>query len=365
MRIAYCIHSLHNTGGKERVVTIKANYLADVLGYDVHIITATLRGRKPAFTLSEKIHIHDLGVSDRYVTPKGKYSKALDKMLAEIHPDICISTCSNEVFCLSTLKSGCVKMAEFHFAHDKYILEYGSNFLGRIYGEIRTHKIEKAISGLDQFIVLTDQDKKSWEQISQNMVTINNPLTFTSTNKAELNDKRIIGVGRLCPQKNFSDTLKAWAIVTKKHPDWTLDIFGKGKLMKKLDQQIKQLSIGTTAHLRGNSTNVRGEMLASSGIVMSSRNEGFPMVLLEAAACGLPMVSYDCPCGPSEIIKDGRNGFLVRNHDVEGLAEAICKLIENDRTEMGRCSAETAENYSIDRIMEQWDALFKKAVNTI
>lgn len=362
MRIAYCIHSIHKTGGKERVLSIKANYLADVLGYDVHIITAALKGRKPYFPLSPKVHVHDLNVPDRYVSAHGKYARALENLLLQIKPDMTISTGCNEIFCLPALKDGSVKVCEFHFSHEKYIQKYGSSALGRIYAGIRTRKLEKAAAALDCFVVLTEADRKLWSGTVPDARQIYNPLTFTSETQAALDEKRMIAVGRLDPIKNYPDMVKAWAKVHQKYPEWSLDIFGVGRMRKKISKLIEASGLEECVHLCGRSSDMRSEMLGRSAMVMSSLGEGFPMVMLEASVCGLPIVSYDCDCGPSEIIENGKSGYVVKEGDVDALAEGICKLIESDelRKEFGKAATIKSEEFRIERIMQQWDELFRE-----
>ena len=185
-------------------------------------------------------------------------------------------------------------------------------------------------------------------------------MTFLTEQKAALEEKRCIAVGRLVYQKNFSNLVKAWTIVTKVCPDWKLDIFGDGPMRKSLAAEISAAGLEGTVRLMGRTSNVREEMLASSCLVMTSRYEGFPMTLLEAAETGLPMVSYSCPKGPSEIIQDGVNGYLVATGDVDALAERIISIIKDPerRKEMGRQASLSAKAYTLDKIISEWMSLF-------
>ena len=359
MRIAYCIHSLHSSGGMERVLSLKASYLAEKAGYDVYIITASLKSRKAFFPLSPKVHLHDLDCSDHPAMLF--YARKLEAFLLEIKADVCISMCGGELYVLPDLRDGSVKIAEFHFAHKKFMLKYGGTALGRIYAGIRTRMLEKAVSRLSAFVVLTKEDMLSWQGIAPKLVQIYNPLSFSPNHAAVLTQKSFIAVGRLEAQKNYQDMLAAWKIVAERHPDWQLKIFGKGDCRNSLMKQISSLGLENKVLLLGHTKNIREEMLASSGLVMSSLYEGFPMVLLEAQAAGLPIVSYTCPCGPAEIVEDGKSGILVKPGDVEGLASGICRLIEDEefRCNCGRNSYEGARRFEMDGIMQKWDSLFK------
>lgn len=222
-------------------------------------------------------------------------------------------------------------------------------------------QIEKVARKLDKFVVLTKADKADWSKILDNVISIYNPLTFKSEKTAALENRRCIAVGRLESQKNFRDAVTAWKKVAERYPDWTLDIFGNGSLKKRLEKQIRDNGLEGKVRLMGSSSDIRSEMLASSCLVMSSAYEGFPMVLLEAIETGLPMVSYDCPKGPAEIIVNDENGYLVKPGDTDGLAEGICKVIGDSdrRTRFGKKAKEKAGEFGIDIIMEQWKALFE------
>lgn len=359
MRIAYCIHSLHLFGGIERVLSIKANYLADVYGYDIHIITADLKGRATHFALSDKITLHDVGVSEKFMLHA--YGRRLNKILCEIRPDICVSVGGRDIFCLPSCTDGSIKVSEFHFSHDKYAVKYGGSFFGNIYARFRMRQIEKVAAKLDKFIVLTKSDKKDWEPFVPNVTSIYNPLTFKSEEVAALDNEKCIAIGRLESQKNFRDLVAAWKYVAEEYPDWVLEIYGNGSLKKSLQKQITSLGLDLQVRLMGSSSDIRSKMLDSSCLVMSSAYEGFPMVLLEAVETGLPIVSYDCPKGPAEIIIDGKSGYLVKPGDVEGLARRVCDVISDAgrRKEFGAMAKKTAAQYSIDRIMEQWKTLFE------
>lgn len=359
MILAYCIHSLHSSGGMERVLSMKASYLADLPLYEVHIITACLKGRKPFFPLSDKVILHDLGVSDHCAGKK--YKKRLEDYLKQIKADICVSLCGGEVHILKDLKDGSHKVAEFHFSHDKYYLKYGRTALGRWYAGLRTRKLERSISKLDAMVVLTEEDSIAWYGVLYKVFQIYNPLTFKPEKKSELENKRFIAVGRLEPQKNYPDMIRAWAMVAEKYPDWHLDIFGSGSQEKKLRRLIDSLGLGSCVHLMGRTEDIQSEMLNSSGLLLSSRFEGFPMVLLEAQAAGLPIVSYSCPCGPAEIVEDGKSGFLVPAGNVKGLSEGVCKLIGSPKMmyDFGEASFAAAKRFDKDYIMNLWDAFFR------
>ena len=361
MIIAYCLHALNLSGGIERVLTTKASYLADVLGYEVHVITARQKGRKMPFKMSEKVMLHDLDTNDRVFLLK--YTNRLGALLSEIHPDITVSVCDNSVYALPMCKDGSAKVGEFHFSHEKFQMKYGSSVFGRLYAALRTRKLEKAVRKLDRFIVLTKADKADWEKVrADGIEQIYNPLPFVSWQTSPLSRKRCIAAGRLESQKNFKDMITAWKTVDNRHPDWTLSIYGSGSRKDELTDYINASGLTGKVILEENTSDIGKELLDSSCLVMSSKFEGFPMILLEALTTGLPIVSYDCPKGPSEVVTIGVNGYLANVGDTDTLARGICKVIEDEelRKRFGAESRRLSENFTLEKTMEKWDSLFKE-----
>ena len=161
--------------------------------------------------------------------------------------------------------------------------------------------------------------------------------------------------------KGYDYLIRAWELVNRRYPDWIIDIFGQGEWHEKLQKEIQDKNLSSVVHLRGITKDVATEFYNSSGYVMTSRYEGFPMVLIEAGMCGLPLVSFDCKTGPREIIVEGENGFLVPVGDVSLLADRICQLIEfrELRVSMGDNAMRFAQRFTLDKIMSKWIQLFE------
>ncbi len=177
--------------------------------------------------------------------------------------------------------------------------------------------------------------------------------------RAALDAKVVVAAGRLTPQKGFDRLLRVWAEVAPAHPDWELRIFGDGSSAKKLRKQIAELGIGDSAKLMGFTPRLHEELARASLYVMSSRREGFPMVLLEAMAVGLPVVSFDCPTGPRDIVREGVDGHVVRNGDRHALAEAMKGLMADAdrRRAFGAAAIEGARRYELGNIVARWEDL--------
>ena len=193
------------------------------------------------------------------------------------------------------------------------------------------------------------------------MRVIYNFLDCIPRKNSNCKNKKIISVGRLEYQKGFDILIDVWKKVDEKHSDWVLEIYGEGSLRKELQDKIDSLNLTDSLILKGSEKNIQSKYLESSIYMMSSRYEGMPMVLLEAMSCGLPLVSFDCPCGPKDIIKDGENGFLVKFGNIEEMAKKINYLIENEdkRIDMGKKAKELSYNYLKEKIMNQWKELFE------
>ena len=377
MKIVYCLVDSSRTGGMERIVSCKANYLADTLGYDVSIIT-TDRGDKGNFYhFSDKIHFVDLNINywelNRYsfakrfwiqLKKRKAHKKRLAKYLFQQKPDIVISTYTHEFTLLPKINDGSKKIGEIHFSKQYNRIENKNKiqpFLNKIFSRFAEWRKYSYIPRYDKFIVLTNADLRNWEKYP-NVEYIYNTLPFFPNETAFLNTKRVISVGRLVLQKGYDMLIEAWEKVYPVYPDWRLDIFGEGEDSDFLHRLIASKKLEHLITINAPTENIISEYLNSSIYVMSSRYEGFPMVLIEAMSCGLPCISFDCPDGPAEIIADSEDGFFVENGNVTLLAEKIKVLIQNEnlRIEMGKKAKENVKRFSPDIIMKEWDRLFQQ-----
>jgi len=372
MKIVYCILGTFNSGGMERVLANKANYLSK-LGHQITIITTDQLGRKPYFQLNERIDQIDLHINYTENNNQGlmtkildfprkqrKHKASLEKVLQRIKPDITISLFDHDAAIISKIKDGSKKIAEIHFSRFKRI-QYGRGGLWKLVDRWRSKQDLKTIKQFDRFVVLTEEDKNYWGVLN-NILVIPNANSFTPNSLAELNIKQVIAVGRYDFQKHFDSLIRIWERVDKQNPDWKLKIFGSGPLESELQQQINDAQLQHSVSLERPVKNIEKEYLNSSIIALTSRYEGLPMALLEAQACGLPMVAYTCKCGPKDIITEGENGFLIPEEHETLFAKRLLELMnsENRRREMGRKAFENSTNYSEDRVMEKWITLFNE-----
>lgn len=376
MKIVYSILGTFNSGGMERVLANKANYLAN-LGYEVIIVTTDQQGRRPYFELHPAIKQYDLDINYTQNNAQGllkkllaypkkqkKHQADLTKLLLDFQADITISLFDNDAPFLYKIKDGSKKIIEIHFSRYKRI-QYARKGLWKWVDHYRNQKDLDHVQQYDRFVVLTQEDRGYWGPLN-NICVIPNANSFISEEFSTTENKRVIAVGRYDYQKGFDDLIRSWSIVHAQAPEWTLDIFGHGPLKEELQMLVEDLKLTNVVNLRTPVKTIEQEYVQSSIVAMTSRYEGLPMVLLEAQACGLPLVAYTCKCGPKDIIHEGENGFLIKEGNEQQFAEQLIHLIHNPalRKKMGQKSQILAEQFSESKIMQHWISLFKELKNT-
>lgn len=378
IHIAYCIPSLDHSGGMERVLTTKANYLAEKLNYDVTIIITDNKGTKPYFPLSDKINIVqlDINIDNLWQYPIWKrlylyqkkmkeYKWKLEAQLTLLRPNITISLLRREINFLTDIKDGSAKVGEIHFGRYKYReanFSFLPDFVNNWISNRWMAQLDNKLKELNRFVVLTHEDASYWKGLT-NLTVIPNPITIEKGGLTDCTQKRAIAVGRYTYQKGFDLLVSAWKIVNQKHPDWELDIYGGGD-NEWLKNDVNDTGLGNVISCHKAVNNISQKYEESSIFILSSRFEGLPLVLMEAMSVGLPPVSFACPCGPRDIIHNGEDGILCKNGDIKELAKGICKLIEDEqlRKKMGQNAVQNIQRFSLDNVMKQWDQLFKDII---
>ncbi len=373
-KIVYCTPALYSAGGTERVVSVKANYFADVLGYDVTIIVTEGKNGNSFFPLSDKVKVINLGLNFEelwniafvkkvllYLKKQRKYKKLLTNELLRIRPDITITTLRREINFINEIPDGSIKIGEQHLSRTNY-RKIDARF-SKLY-EISffrwwKDRVVTSLTKLDRLVVLTSDAASEWPELT-NITMIPDPLSIKVNNRSLLGSKRVITIGRYSYEKGYDILLKIWSIVEKRCTDWQLDIFAMGdptpyvKIMDELSIDKKR------CHLNSSVVDVENEYINSSILVQPSRTEGFGMVLVEAMACGLPVISFDCENGPRSIISDGEDGFLIPPFEVDLFADRLVQLIIDGelRKKMGEKGQRKSQLYQIDSVGRQWKQLF-------
>lgn len=363
MKILYITNGIKGAGGLERVLSVKASYLAEQLGHEVHILTLNHRAAPLFYSFSSKIQLHDIEVVGNPLRYVSQYRKGIIQTMHSIQPDV-ISVCDDglKAFFLPMLLPKIPLVYERHVSKQ---IAFGANpsWLKKISVSLQLHLMNVLGRYFDQFVVLTEDNLNEWNL--PNAVVLPNPLSFYPETQSALANKTVIAVGKHTHQKGFDRLLQSWAVILQTQSDWTLEIYGKFDDQYSLQHLAKQLNIENSIRFFEPDPDIATRFLNASVFAFSSRFEGFGMVLIEAMACGVPCVSYDCPCGPSDIIRSGEDGFLVPNNDTVAFTKQLLQLIENRelRLKMGAQAKINVQRYLPEVVVKQWDELFKSLVS--
>ena len=375
MKILYQIHSTYNPGGMERVLLNKVRYFVEEKEWEVVVVTTDQHSRPSFYPFPEGVRMIDLEVN--YSDDNGKpfhkklfgyfrrrleHRKRLAALLEQERPDIVDCFYPGESSFVPSLNDGSRKVVELHQSK-LFHYQYNRSGLMGLADKVRARMDERLVRKFDRFVVLTQEDRQMWGEMPGIRV-IPNAANFIAENYSDCSAKRVIAVGRLDYQKSFDRLIMAWEKVVQKRPVWRLDIFGQGEWKEMLQRMIDERGLQDSIRLMRPTKNIGKEYSDSSMLVMSSHYEGFPMVMVEAMACGLPAVSFDFKCGPKDIIKDGENGVIVPDGDIDALAEAMMKLMGDDelRKRMGEEAKKVVETYSEEKVMSKWMKLYEEVV---
>lgn len=373
MKLIYCTHSVCNPGGMERVLLNKVTYLSKLPGWEISIVTTDQHHRPPFYPFPKNVWMTDLDINysddnDKgawtkitgYLRKRREHKRKLTALLLKEKPDIVVSLYPSESSFIPDIKDGSKKVLELHF-NKFFRIQYGRKGIIGLIDRWRTRQDERIVRRFDKFVVLTNEDKGYWGDLP-NIEVIPNAAIHVSKNYSEVKNKRVIAVGRLDYQKGFDRLIQAWKLVqyTGQFTDWKLDIFGQGEWREMLQQMIDEQGLQNTAKINPPTNAILNEYVHSSLLVMSSNYEGFGMVLVEAMSCGVPVISFDCKCGPKDIIQTGINGLLVPNGDIQALADAMMKVMEDEayRKMLSLNARKVVDTYSEQAVMSQWIRLF-------
>lgn len=374
MKIVYCIPSIFKAGGMERVLSIKASWLAEH-GYDVTIVTTGQQNKATFYELSSKISLVDLdinyddvtgGLVQQIVQRRKKlrvHRQRLESFLKTYKADIVISMYTHELPFLHKIQDGSRKILEYHFSRKMEDIKASElPFPSRLIHRLKFLLEKRHISKYEKFILLTKRDEVDWGNRRNSMV-IPNPITIKPIlNHPDKRKKLVLAVGRLCFQKGFDLLLMAWEKVYAQFPDWRLLIVGTGPDKERLMSLAIRLGIVESVKWETPTNTIEEKYTISSIFAMTSRYEGFSLVLAEAQSCGLPAVAFDCPCGPSDIVQDDKTGLLIHNGDINAFAAALMKMMASPelRNKYGETAArETQLRFDINSVMDNWARLFE------
>ncbi len=378
MTIAYIYPAFINIGGADKIIISKANYMADHWGYEVYLITDSQNGLPTFFPLSPKVHLIDLDINFFqqyqyaplkrlmvYLKLMRRYRKAMERTLQQIRPDIIISTFSRDAKFVGLFKKySKAAIAEVHTTKKNIRALPNLRLKGGFYIFLAAYierQLNNSAKRFDEVVVLNSLEEDLWKRVRKVRV-IHNAVQYYPEEENELKAKNVIYVGRAEYEKAPDRLIDVWRVVAEKHPDWTVSMYCTGAMLDKLKARVRDYGLEQQVRFMPPTKDMLSAYMSSSICVLTSRFEGFPVVLQEAMGCGIPCVSFNCPSGPRYIITDQEDGYLVRDGDIDGFAEKVCLLMEDEalRRRLGRQAKQSMARYGADVIMAQWRELFER-----
>lgn len=368
MRILFVLRAVVLSGGIERVFIDKANWLASH-GHNVLFLTYEQGNHPFSFTLNEAVCYEDLECRFftvyqksvftrpfRKLLMKFKFKKRLHAMIEEFRPDVMVIPCNLEEF-----QEVAISMNQYvpviYESHSTFvdIMDEKASWIHRSWQRIRHRCVKKC----DFVIALTEGDASCWRRYVNRVCVLPNPLSSYILHPVVQDNTRIICAGRLTQTKRFDRVIDAFSMIADKYPEWIVDIFGEGDLHDQLQKQIAERHLTGRVNIKPPTRDIYAEYQNSSFFVLGSDYESFGLVLVEAMACGIPVVSVNCPFGPIEIIDDGKTGLLSGNTPKD-LSEKIEWMIthETERRKMGCQAHQAAARYQQDVVMKQWEKVY-------
>ena len=370
MRILYITDALAVWGGIERVLRDKMDYLVGH-GYDVYVVTTDQGPHKIPYPLDNRIIVHDLGIRFhhqyryrgikrvlQFFELERLFRRRLKEKLLEVKPDIIVCIRVEFVSAIVDVKGTTPLICESHsMCYAKDFEQASRWYRFKLWLSLRKmHQV-------DMMVALTDGDARDWRRYCPNVCVIPNVVQLNETGKySDCLSKKTIFAGRFSKQKDIESLFEIWKLVHERHPDWELNAYGEGEQWQKYKELAKIADINM--YVYPPSPAIFDHYRESSILLMTSLYEPFGLVLPEAMSCGLPVVAFNCPYGPADIITDVVDGFLIEGRDINAYADKVCLLIENVdlRPKMGLSAIISAKRYDKTYIMPQWESLFKKLV---
>jgi glycosyltransferase involved in cell wall biosynthesis len=359
MRILFFCGSMDNAGGTERVCAVLANGLCDLHGHAVGIVNL-YGGRAPFFPLSERVAGFALFARERafkFLVPA--VIARLRRVLRRFRPDVLIDVDSLLVLYALPAAAG-LPVAQIVWEHLSIDFDFG----------LRARRLARALGAraADAVVALTAADADAWRRLYRPraaIVGIPNPSPYAAQDDAAPREDRriVLAAGHLAPQKGFDLLIRAWAAIpAERRTGWRLRIVGSGAEERALGALAAELAVADSVDLPGRRDDMAAEYRRAGLYVLSSRSEGLPMVLIEAAAFAVPAVAFACGAGPRQLVEDGRTGLLVPAGDVAGLAAAIERMLADPglRAACAAGARQRADAFALPRILAQWEELFAR-----
>jgi len=361
MKLLYITNAINGSGGLERVLATKASYFADVSNYDVHVLVLNNGAEYPFFEFSAKINFHNVSVLGNPISYIQQYVRGIKDVVSKVNPDI-VLVCDDglKAFFLPKILKQFGKPIIYERHVSKLIeLPHNASPVQQLIAKVKWRIMERNAKKFAAFVVLTEGNKQEWKSLT-NLVVIPNPLPELPIEKSSLSAKRIISVGKVSYQKGQDIMVAIWDRIAEKFPEWEWHNYGKLD-----DDFVDSNALPKRMYFHPPVKDINSEYLNSSIFALTSRYEGFGMVLIEAMACGVPCVSFDCNYGPGDIIRNGEDGFLIENGNMGEFSAKQFALIKSEelRRTMGEKAQINVQRFAEHSVLEQWHQLFLKLIN--
>ncbi len=370
MRILYVNDAIAIWGGVERILVEKVNYLAENYGYEMFVVTTNQGSHPMPFPLSQKVTHKDLDIQiHRQYLYHGLFRifkkihlnylfvKRLRSYIQEIQPDVIVSV---RPMLTNTIVRANGSIPLVFESHSSYKGQYTLD--AHLYTKLKVELSNWSVRYAQQVVALTEGDASEWRKINSHVCIIPNIVHLNDSGSySDCEAESVIFVGRFSKQKDIKSLLEIWKIVHERKPKWQLQIYGgHGEEQDSLLPVIGNMN--ANIQVQEPTSDIMNKYKDNSLLVMTSAYEPFGLVLPEAMSCGIPVVAFDCPYGPSDIITDGEDGFLIPNRDIQLFAEKVCLLMDNPdlRKKMGKAGIASSKRYEAKLIMPQWKELFEE-----
>lgn len=365
MKIMYVSDQLYLHGGIEKMLAQKINYWIANYGYEVVLCTSEQQNNDFVYAVDSKLKHIDLCINyfrdQSYFHPKNllksiSHFNSLRRLIKKEKPDVIISVnYTPEQFLLPFIAKQIPKVKEFHSSGVTL-----NNKPNTIIDKLK-YQLFLLLGRYQAQVVLNEDEKKYYP--FQHLFVIPNFITLNAIEEPLIREKTIISAGRIASVKQFDHLIKAWSLIAQDFPEWQVKIFGDGDetLSVKLKEIIREFKV-PNIHLMGATSHLHEEMQKASVYAMTSATECFPMVLLEAQGAGLPIISYDCPNGPRNIIRTKQDGCLTPLNEISIFAEKLGIFItnESERKNIAVVAKHNVVHFSSKIVMEQWNDLLLK-----
>lgn len=383
MRFLFVIKSFAQVAGVERVMSDKMNYLASI-GHHIMLVTYEQGNHPLIFELHPNIKHRDIDCRFfillkmslikrifKSLIMKRKFYKQIKTIIVDFEPDAIISpTYPLDIIGeLASAKGYSKLIIESHMAYVQALKEYSKlrSRLGSIIAKLYDKHTLRLLRKCDCLVVLTQGDCNFWSQFIPQVKVLPNPLTSypEKINDVPKDKYRVISIGRLTSIKRFDRLIDAFAMICNNNPNWHIDIYGDGSDKDMLISQISKLGLDNFVIIHPPTNDIYTEIKKSQFLVMTSESEGFPLVLIEAMACGIPCVSFDCPYGPGEIIEHNKTGLLAANGDISDFANKMNYLMMNPEIieKMSKEARLSAVKYKKETVMKAWEQLYLEPIS--